>query len=292
MILPFTLHRPDSVESAASLLDRYGGEAKILAGGSELILLLKMGLASYGHLVDIKKIPGLDFLDYDPADKKLRIGALVTHRALELSSIVQEHFPLVRDMERQLANVRIRNAGTLAANLCFAEPKADPGTLLLAYGASIKARNAKRERSLSVDDFFVDYYKTALDPDEILTEVQIPKLPDNFRGAYLRFCPGERPTVTAAVLVRGNGSVADEIRIALGCVGPKPVRAREVEEDLKGKGVDEIFDTAMEAGEKATLLSDPLEDLWGSVEYKRHIVKVLVGRGLRQLCQRKERTRG
>ncbi len=284
---PFTLHQPDSVEAASSLLARYGEGVKVLAGGSELILLLKLGLIGPAHIIDIKKIPRLDFLDYDPNAKALRIGPLVTHRALELSSAVRERFPLLLEMERRLANVRIRNVGTLAGNLCFAEPHADPGTLLIAYEARIKARNAKRERRLGLSEFFVDYYKTALDEDEVLTEIEIPELQDGFQGTYLRFCPGERPTVTVAVLIRWKEAGSQEVRIALGCVGPRPIRATEVEEGLKGKSAQEILHTAMDAGARASLLCDPLEDLWGSVEYKRQIVKTLVARGLSRLCEKR-----
>ncbi len=285
MILPFTLHKPDSVKSASSLLGHYGEEAKILAGGSELILLLKMGLANSKQIVDIKGIPNLDGLHFDSTSEVLRVGALVTHRTLECSQAVREHFPLLADMERQLANIRIRNVGTLGGNLCFGEPHADPATLLLAYRARVRVENTRRERTVDMADFFVSYYQTRLEADEILTGIEIPKLGRNFTGTYLRFCPAERPMASVAVLIGWNDGGSEDVRLAMGCVGPKPIHAGDVEGYLMGKSAGEISAQALEAGERAALMCDPLEDIWGSVDYKRQIVKTLIARGLTQSCQ-------
>lgn len=286
MIAPFILHQPESVETACSLLAHYGDEAKLLAGGSELILLLKLGLIRPQHIIDIKGISKLDRLDFDAETQALRVGALVTHRTLAGSKTVREHFPLLVDMEQHVANVRVRNVGTVAGNLCFAEPHADPGTLLLAYRAKVKARGPNGERTLEMSDFFADYYETALKKDEILTEIEIPKLGKNFTGTYLRFCPGERPLIAVALLIGWRNGSAEDVRVVLGCVGPTPIRAREVEQRLIGKSAEEILAEAAEAGERAALLCDPLEDIWGSKEYKRQIVKTLVARGLYQICEK------
>jgi carbon-monoxide dehydrogenase medium subunit len=285
VILPFTLHKPDSVESASSLLGRYGEDAKILAGGSELILLMKLGFASSKHIVDIKAISNLDAVDFDPATQVLTVGALVAHRTLETSTTVREHFPLISQMERHLANIRIRNVGTLAGNICFAEPHADPAALLLAYRASVTAKTAKGQRTIAVANFFVDYYKTALEADEILTEIKIAKPAKNSTGAYLRYCPAERPMATAAVVIGWNNRAVEEVRLVMGCVGPTPIAAGEVEDSLKKKSADEISATALEIGARAARMCDPLEDMWGSVEYKRQIVKTLVSRALAQACR-------
>jgi carbon-monoxide dehydrogenase medium subunit len=287
MISPFVLHQPDSLTEALSLLAELGEEAKALAGGSELILVLKLGLASPRHIVDIKGIPDLDHLDFDPKNQLLRIGALVTHRTLERSEVVRHHFPLLVEMERQLANVRIRNVGTLGGNLSFAEPHADPGTLLLVYEARVRTQSSAGEKTLEVADFFVDYYQTALQAGELLTGIEIPKPGASFEGAYLRFCPGERPMVGVALLLDLKDGGCEEARLALGCVGPKPIRLSEVEDWLQGKSTDEISANASEMGDKAARACQPLEDVWGSAEYKRQIVRILVGRGLSQLCQRR-----
>lgn len=285
MISPFVLHRPATLQDALSVVQQHGEEAKVLAGGSELILLCKMGLLRPRHLIDIKGISGLDRVELDPRTHALRVGGLVTHRALETSLLVQERFPVLAAMERQVANVRVRNVGTLAGNLCFAEPHADPGSLLLAYQATVKASSVRGDRSLEMADFFLDYYKTALGDDEILTEIEIPELKGNFTGTYLRFCPGERPIVGLALLLAWKDGVCEESRLVLGCVGPRPIRASEIEEDLRGRSPDEISAKALAVGAKAAFLCDPLPDIWGSVEYKRQIVKTLVSRGLEQLCE-------
>ena len=286
MIAPFTLHRPQSLTEASSLLSEFRADARVLAGGSELILLLKMGLAEVSHIVDIKRMPGLAGLDYDAGAKRLRIGPLVTHRALEKSEVVRNHFPLIVEMEKQLANVRIRNIGTLAGNLAFAEPHADPGTLLLAYDASVKLISLQGERRLKLMDFFIDYYETALKGDELLAEVQIPKPVENSTGAYLRFCPGERPIAGVALIVEWQNGVCENARLALGCVAPTPLKVPEVEEWMAGKSCEEILAHANSLGDKAARISQPLEDVWGSVEYKRQIVKTLVARSLPRASQR------
>lgn len=285
MISPFVLHRPDSVEAACALLQRYGGDAKLLAGGSELILLLKLGLARSPHVIDLKRVQGLSGLAFDAQGETLRIGALVTHRTLEQSEMVRDHFPLLAEMERALANVRIRNVGTLAGNICFAEPHADPGALLLVHGARVKAQSARGEKLLEIADFFIDYYRTALAADELVTAVEVDKLPPHFSAAYLRFCPAERPMANVAVAIGWRNGVAEDVRVALGCVGPRPFRVVEVEEGLKGKAAGEIAAESTEIAAQAARLCDPLEDLWGSVEYKRQVVRALVAEGLSRVCR-------
>lgn len=284
MISPFHLHRPSKLDEASALLGEHPGDIKILAGGSEIILLLKMGLVRAGHLVDIKRIGAMDILEFDGASELLRVGALVTHRKLEKSDLVRQHFPLLVDMERQVANVRVRNVGTVGGNLCIAEPHADPGTLFLAYEAKLKVCNHRGERSLDIADFFLDYYDTALRPDEILTEIVVPKMRGDVNGKYLRFCPGERPTVTVALLMAWSDGGCRDARLAVGCVGPKPFRAAEIEADLRGRAADEIASRAITWGERTALMCNPPPDIWGSTEYKRQIVKTLVSRGLKELC--------
>jgi carbon-monoxide dehydrogenase medium subunit len=284
MIAPFQLHRPSSLEEALALLAHHGDDIRVLAGGSEIILLLKMGLVSTKHVVDIKTIAGLDSLVFDPDQQQLRIGSLVTHRKLETSEVVREHFPVLAKMARQVANVRVRNVGTLAGNLAFAEPHADPGTLLLAYGARIKAQSTRGERSIMLKEFFVDYYDTALDQDEIITEIEIPKPGATSSATYLRFCPGERPVVSMALVINWKNATCDDIQLVVGCVGPRPFRAEEAEEMLKNKSAQEITSIALDAGERVAVRCDPLADIWGSVEYKKQIIKTLVFRGLQETC--------
>jgi len=241
MIHPFVLHRPESLSTALSLIADLKDETRVLAGGSELVLLFKMGLARSDHIIDIKRVAGLNRLEFDPFTNVLHVGPLVTHRLLEKSNVVKQHFPLMVEMERSLANVRIRNIGTLAGNLCFAEPHADPAALLLVYDAVVKLQNSARERRVRIGDFFTDYYQTVLEKDELMTEIEIPKVEANFRDTYARFCPGERPIVSAALLIAWKDGTCLEARFGLGCVGPKPIRVSECEEWLRGKSAEEII---------------------------------------------------
>ena len=286
MIDSFFLHQPNTLDDALGLLAENPDQVRILAGGTELILLLKMGLATSKQIVNIKKLPGLGRLEYDSNSNTLRIGALVTHRELEKSELVKRHHPLIVQMEKSLANIRIRNIGTLAGNLSFAEPHADPGTLLLAHDAVLKVNRAGAERLIKIADFFVDYYETALRGDELLTEIEVPALPQNSTGTYVRFCPGERPMVGVAVIIGWKKQVCDYVRIALGCVGPTPIRVGDSEEWMIGKSCDEIIAAAQHLGETAAGRSQPLEDVWGTVEYKKQIVKTLVARAIAEVAQR------
>jgi carbon-monoxide dehydrogenase medium subunit len=284
MISPFILHQPRSLSEALSVLSEHNGDANVLAGGSELLLLLKMGLIRANHIVDIKKIPGLKRLEYDSPGNTLHVGPLVTHRTLENSELIKRYFPLIAEMERDLANVRIRNVGTLAGNLCFAEPHADPAALLVVYDALITLRNSQGERRISIKDFFTDYYETALQKNELLTDIEIPKPADSFRSSYLRFCPGERPLVAVALLTRWTDGSCEEARLGLGCVGPKPIRVTEFEDVVRRKSAQELAARADEFATIAARSCEPLADLWGSAEYKRQIVKNLVRKGLRSQC--------
>lgn len=288
MISPFVLHQPRSLAEALSILSEHNGDVNVLAGGSELLLLLKMGLIRANHILDIKTIPGLNQLEYDSHGNALHIGPLVTHRTLETSELIGHHFPLIVGMERELANVRIRNVGTLAGNLCFAEPHADPAALLAVYDAVVTLRNSDGERRVSIKDFFTDYYETALQKNELLTDIEIPKLPDNFRSSYLRFCPSERPMVTVVLLTRWVDGFCAEARLALGCVGPKPTRVTEFENMVRGKSAKEVAMWANEFAAIAGRSCDPLADLWGSAEYKRQVVQNLVRRGLQGQCLESE----
>jgi carbon-monoxide dehydrogenase medium subunit len=236
------------------------------------------------HVIDIKKTDGFGGIAADPEGKLVRIGALVTHREIERSDLIRKYFPEFADMEQRLANVRIRNVGTLAGNICFAEPHADPGTLLLAYDATVTCRSARGIRSVDIDDFFRDDYQTAVQADEIVTQIQIPWLGDGFRGTYLRCCPGERPIAGIAVLLQRTDGACQDARLAVGCVEGRPVRIREVEEILRGRPLEEISGKALELGEKTSSICEARSDVWGSAEYKGQIVKTLVSRGIQALC--------
>ncbi len=284
MLRRFRLEEPESVQEAAELLGRYGESAKIYAGGTELLLAMKEGLIQYERLINVKKLQGLSELKIE--NDTICIGALCTHYQLETEPLLKDRLPALVELEHNVANVRVRHSGTIGGNLCFAEPHADPGTLLLALGAKLVARNSSSDREIPAEEFFVDAYETCLEADEVLSEIRIP-LPAAKSGiAYLKFGYLERPSVGVAIALTLNGGVSDA-RIAVGCAGPAPRRVLEAESLLKGKSVDEASRNVSEAGKVAARASQAISDLHGSQEYKEHIVGVLLKRAFQRAVAQK-----
>lgn len=280
MLRRFRLEEPGSVKETSELLGRFGESAKIYAGGTELLLAMKEGLIQYERLIDVKGVKGLNEVRID--NGSISIGALCTHRQLESSSVLQQKLPALVKLEQNVANVRVREAGTIGGNLCFAEPHADPGTLLMALGAKMVAEKVSGKREIAAEEFFVDTYETGLDPDEVLTEIQVPIPRADSGAAYLKFGYLERPSVGVAValtLDQGKNSLA-EVKIAVGCAGPAPRRVMEAEAMLRGKSITEATAAITEAGEAAAQAARAISDLHGSQEYKEHIVGVLLKRSL------------
>jgi aerobic carbon-monoxide dehydrogenase medium subunit len=275
MLRRFRLEEPESVAEAAELLGRFGESAKVYAGGTELLLAMKEGLVQYERLINVKKLTGLS--DVTSADGALVIGALCTHHQLENSPVLKDKLPALTKLEQNVANVRVRQVGTIGGNLCFAEPHADPGTLLIALGAKMIAEKASSKREIAAEDFFVDAYETALQADEVLTKIHIPVPVPNARSAYLKFGYLERPSVGVAVAFNLNGGVSG-VKIAVGCAGPAPRRVAEAEALLEGKSKDEALRHVAEAGASAGRAAQAISDLHGSQEYKEHIVGVLLKR--------------
>ncbi len=282
MLRRFRLEEPESVKDASDLLARHGESAKLYAGGTELLLAMKEGLIHYERLVNVKKVPSLDGIKVE--DGSIHIGALSTHRMLAESSALRERLPAFVRMESHVANIRVREVGTLGGNLCFAEPHADPGTLLLVLGAKLFAAKGSSSREIPVERFFVDAYESCLEPDEILTGIQVPLLPRPSGVAYLKFGYLERPSVGVAVRITLNQareSIVDA-RIAVGCAGPVPRRVEEAERLLQGTSLKEAARSLTKAGEVAGRASEAISDLHGSQEYKEHIVGVLLKRAFQQ----------
>jgi len=275
MLRRFRLEEPESVAEAAELLGRFGESAKVYAGGTELLLAMKEGLVEYERLINVKKLTGLS--DVTIADGALVIGALCTHHQLENSPVLKDKLPALTKLEQNVANVRVRQVGTIGGNLCFAEPHADPGTLLIALGAKMTAEKSSSKREIAAEDFFVDAYETALQADEVLTKIQVPIPAPNARSAYLKFGYLERPSVGVAVAFNLNGGVSG-VKIAVGCAGPAPRRVAEAEALLEGKSKDEALRHVAEAGAAAGRAAQAISDLHGSQEYKEHIVGVLLKR--------------
>jgi aerobic carbon-monoxide dehydrogenase medium subunit len=275
---PFELHRPRSVEEATELVDRYSEDAAFYCGGTELLLLLKLGFSSFGHLVDLKQIDELEGVRAENGE--LVVGAAVTHRELERSDLVRERLPALATMERSVANLRVREVGTLGGNLCFSDPHSDPATFLLALDAEVECRRGGEvSRRIPIADFVLGPYQTSLRAGDVLTSVRIPQPAVGAGVAHAKFAFHERPTATVACLARVVDGRLAEARIAVGSVGVRPVRATAAEQALAGAPVDELGAGMLgEAGELAAEAAAPVDDPNGSAEYKAQLVRVLVGR--------------
>jgi carbon-monoxide dehydrogenase medium subunit len=283
MINPLKLVQPTTVQEASKALAEFGEQAKIYAGGAELMLLLRNGLLDAEVLVDVKQITRLHQVSAD--NGALRIGACVTHHALENSSMVREQAPSLAYAESQVANVRVRNQGTLGGNLSFNDPHSDPGTVLLIHNASVMLGNRKGERRMALSDFFVDMYATALEAGDLLLEVEIPPLPDGMKSSYLRLHRYQRPTLGVAAGARMNNGAIEEVRLAVGCVGPKAERLAVLETKIQGA---RLSDAKRILAEEKTYLRDllrPVDDLLGSADYKLYMTGVLLGDALEQVTQ-------
>jgi aerobic carbon-monoxide dehydrogenase medium subunit len=278
MLRRFRLEEPTSIAEVSELLGRFGDSAKVYAGGTELLLAMKEGLVHYERLVNVKGVTGLNEVKQNNGE--VHIGALSTHRELESSPMLKEKLPALVKLEQNVANVRVRQVGTIGGNLCFAEPHADPGTLLIALGARLVAEKGEHKREITAESFFVDAYETALEPDEVLTQIIIPVPTEPSGVCYMKFGYLERPSVGLAVAVKLNTGKTqiDDIRIAVGCAGPAPKRVAEAEALLKGKSVDEATRNIPQAGETSARASQAISDLHGAQDYKEHIVQVLLKR--------------
>jgi carbon-monoxide dehydrogenase medium subunit len=275
----FEYFAPSTLDEALSILDRYGDEAKVLAGGQSLIPLMKLRFAAPGVLVDINRIAGLDTLE--AGDGKLRIGALVRHKTCERSALLQGRFGVLGDAAKQISDPIVRNLGTVAGSLAHADPQGDWGSVMLATRAEIVARSSSGERTIAADDFFQGPFTTSLQPNEIVTEVRVPD-PGSGSGTYFKLERKVGDFATAGVAVHlafSNGSVGSA-GIALTGVGPTNLRATEAEQALSGRALD---DAAIdEASRLAADAAQPRSDVRGSEAYKRNAVRVLTARALRK----------
>ena len=284
----FEYLEPSTIAEACGLLKQYNGEAKVFAGGAHLTILMKQGLYQPKALVNIKKIAELKGIKFG-ASEGLSIGALVTHHEVETSALVKEKFPVLCEAEKEVANIRVRNMGTIGGNLASGEPLTDLSQVLISLDAKIEIVGPGGSRTIPVEQLFVDFYQTSLAEDEILTRVVIPQLPVRSGVEYIRFSSSsvvDKPSVGVSVRIslEPGTELCQTARVVLGCVGATPVRARNAEALLAGKKVTpEIME---EAGAMASQECSPTSDLRGSEQYKRAIVRTLVKRAASKASER------
>jgi len=281
---PFEYHAPKTVDEALELLDQLGDEAKVLAGGQSLIPLLKLRFASPGHLVDINKIKDLDYLE--ERDGALRIGPLFRHKSAERSSLLASRYHVMADAAPQIADPIIRNRGTIAGSVAHADPSGDWGTVLLALDADIVLRSSSGSRTVKARDFFNGPFSTALEPNEMLSEIRIPASRSQTGGAYLKLerKVGDFATVAVAVHLQMDDGQVGSAGIGLTAVGPQNLKAERAEAALKGRVLDDA--AIKEAAGLAAEAAEPKADHRGSVEYKRNVVRVFTERGLKRAYER------
>jgi carbon-monoxide dehydrogenase medium subunit len=315
---PFTLHRPGTVGQASRLLADLGDEGAAYCGGTELLLAMKLGLASYEHLVDLKRVSALHGISALPPDEDgpggIRIGAAATHHEIETSPVLRARYPELCAMISQVANVRVRSVGTLGGNLCFADPHSDPASFLLAAGATMICQHGEVTRRIPAAAFLTGLYETALAPGELLTAVELPARPHRTALSHLRFKLTERPAVTVTVLLTlapagvaapavtrpavtrpavtrpavtrpavtrpsVAGPVVAEARLIVGSVGRVPFAADTTV--LAGAPAADFGARAEACAEQAAAGCSPLPDGEASAEYLRHLVFIHARQALR-----------
>src|SRR3990167_197738 len=274
---------PPSLDEACKLLSRSAGEARLIAGGVALMVLVRHQLFSPDHLISLKQIAGLDQIRFDEKNG-LTIGALVTHHRVETSPVVKERYPALAQCLHHVGNLRVRNMGTVVGDLCQGDNHSDPAPLLGVLGARIKARSVRGERLIPMEEFHRDIYETALKEDEIVTEVVIPPLSPGVRTTYLRFS-GNSPIdwpclVVAGSLVKEDGR-CKELRISVGAVAAVPVNFRQEAETLQGKKLTPAV--AKKFARACAARIDPIPDIRGSEWYKRRIAEVYITRIIERL---------
>ncbi len=257
------------------MLAEFGEKGRLYAGGTELLLAMKHDLLRYEHLVDVKTIPGLDKIE--ATNSSIVIGSGVTHRTIERSSVIQSKLAVLAEMESKVANVRVRASGTLGGNLCFAEPHSDPATLLTAIEARGRVQGKNGERSVAIDRLITGAYETSLGLDELLTAVEIPLLSKSQHAAYVKFQTHERPTLGMALVLDVEGESIKKARAVVGSVSTTPTRSDKTDQLLTGPR-SQVEKQLNDAAQALADAADPVDDLQGSGEYKRHLIGVFLKR--------------
>jgi carbon-monoxide dehydrogenase medium subunit len=284
-MIRFDYQEPTTLKKAFSLMEKYGDDARVIAGGTALIIMMRQRLLTPKVVISLGRIPKFDRITYNNKDG-LRIGAGARHRDIELSPAVRKHYPLLQETFRKVAQPRIRNMGTVGGNLAGGDPLTDPGASLIALDAEVTLASGNGQRRLRLDEFFIDYYQTALEPGELLTEVHVPP-PQRPGWSHIKFTPRsieDFATVGVAITLKASNGTCEDVRVGLNSVASTIVRARKAEEVLRGKS---ITDAALqEMGEVAATECDPTDDNRGSAEYKLDLVRVLVPRAAKEAFER------
>ena len=281
-MIDFEYHAPTSLDQVFDLLDKYGDDSRVMAGGTALVIQMKQRLSQPGHVIGMRRVGSLNAIESTP--EGLRIGALCTQRQIENSELVGKEVPLVADTFRKVATPRIRNMATIGGGLVNGDPNQDPPPSLIALGASAVMTSKSGDRVVLLEEFFIDYYETDVQPGEILTNVMVPHALAGSGSVYLKFLPrtaDDYGTVNvAAVVSKEQDGMCKDVRIVLGAAGVTPIRAKDAEDALRGKLLtDENIRAAAVLVKDAV---DPLEDFRGSADYKTDMAEVFARRAVEQ----------
>jgi carbon-monoxide dehydrogenase medium subunit len=278
----FDYLEPTTLEEACAALTEHGDAARPIAGGTALLIWMRQRLLNPKVVISLAKIAGFETIRF-AATTGLTISAGARHREIELEAAVRRHYPILHETFHKVAQPRIRNMATIGGNLCQGDPLTDPGATLIALDATVRLQSTHGERTLSLEEFFVDYYETALHPGELLTEIHVPLPQPGLRWAHIKFTPRsveDFATVGVALTITCEDGVCKDLRIALNAAGPKIFRARSAEAVLRGQKISD--DLIQQAARAAAHQADPIDDSRGSADYKREMVHVLVRRAAAQ----------
>jgi aerobic carbon-monoxide dehydrogenase medium subunit len=280
----FEYSAPTTLSEALSMLQKYGADAKILAGGQSLIPLMKLRMAAPKHLIDLNGLTELSYIR--ESDGHLVIGALTRESDLDESELIRKKYPIIHDTASVIGDPLVRNRATVGGNLAHADPANDHPATMLALSSEVVATGPKGKRNIPLSSFFTGLFTTALEADEILTEIRIPTPPPRSGGAYLKVerKVGDFAAAAVAAQVTLEGNTCKSAGIGLTNVGATPIRASRAEKALVGKAADET--NILEAARIASEEAEPSADLRGSADYKRSLIRVLTARALRQAVAR------
>ncbi len=284
-MIDFQYHTPNTLEEVFDLLNTYGDDARVMAGGTALVIQMKQRLLQPEHVINLRKIAGLS--EIKKSDEGIYVGALCTQRAVETHPLVSELVPLISYAYGRIATPRIRHMATVGGGLVHGDPSQDPPPSLIALGARVILSSASDQRELLLEDFYLDYYETDVREGEVLTDLVVPAAPRGSGTSYLKFLPrtaDDYATVSAAAVVsRTSDNTCQDLRLVLGSVGVTPIRAVEAEKLLIGQSLtDENIRSAVATVKHVV---DPLEDYRGSADYKRDMAEVFARRAIERAVE-------
>lgn len=283
MIHDFTYLKPGTLQEALSMLANHKDECKIICGGQSLLIMMRQGMLVTDYLIDIKGLNELSYITYDEKEG-LKIGATTTHTAIEKSELVKQKCPILVEIEKKVASIQIRNWGSIAGNLAHGDAQSgDLASSLIALGTKVKLASSRGDRVIFLEEFYTGFFENAMDHDELMVEIQVPPAQPRAATAYTKFnlIGNDQGIVGVAstVVAEQNGTCRDA-RIVLGNSGVTPIRAKSAEKVLIGKKLTEPL--LVKAGDAAAGDADPVSDIHASEEFRRHLIRVLTKRMVRQ----------